>query len=444
MKAVVQNYIGTTVEWENANPVLYEGVEGIEITNKIDPDGHPIHYYKRGDGKTAWQNLPYIDENSIKGLPEKLAAFEEGVTEVVDGFTQALANETTARQNAVSGEAQAREQGDQALGQDIADEATARQNAVSNEATARENADEALGQAIADEATARQNADQALGQAIADETTARQNAVSGETQARQQAVSGETHAREQAFYEVAQAISQEYRERTGDIDQVTRNINTEAQTRQQEVTALQQNLDTEAQIRQQEDTAFQQGLTTAQQDIVLLKGTVASLHSILRAVGTDADRPDTANPTDPKWGSGGYDATKNYLIHIVHTGDDWELVAGDTVWAIYNDNNDYVRNTRTINGLDLTVDRVLGAADIKIAAGDTLEDKITAIDTAIANIIFERDKVMHDASLIGDGVIENPLGVAGAVFPDFGWDDGGDSNFVWGDESGRSGFEWAA
>jgi hypothetical protein len=55
MKAVVQNCFGTTAEWTSANPRLYKGAFGIEAT----PEGKLR--FKAGDGKRAWQELPYMD-----------------------------------------------------------------------------------------------------------------------------------------------------------------------------------------------------------------------------------------------------------------------------------------------------------------------------------------------------------------------------------------------
>lgn len=66
MKAIAQHFIGTTQEWESANPKLYKAVWGFEIT----ADGR--RYAKLGDGERKWNDLPYFDENNLPGLAEKI------------------------------------------------------------------------------------------------------------------------------------------------------------------------------------------------------------------------------------------------------------------------------------------------------------------------------------------------------------------------------------
>jgi hypothetical protein len=74
MKAVYQNYIGTTDEWMSADPRLYDAVVGIEVTT----DGRRL--IKIGNGKDRWQNLEYVDAAYITGLPEALAALSSSAT----------------------------------------------------------------------------------------------------------------------------------------------------------------------------------------------------------------------------------------------------------------------------------------------------------------------------------------------------------------------------
>jgi aldehyde:ferredoxin oxidoreductase len=78
----------------NANPLLYEAVWGIEITES------GTRLLKIGDGTHYWQTLPYVDATSIKGLPEKLAelaAQGDSLADSVQGLQEALAQETAAR-----------------------------------------------------------------------------------------------------------------------------------------------------------------------------------------------------------------------------------------------------------------------------------------------------------------------------------------------------------
>ena len=60
MKVITQQYIGTTEEWQEKNPVLYKAVWGFEETK----DGNILA--KIGDGKTHWTELKYIDYNTVK------------------------------------------------------------------------------------------------------------------------------------------------------------------------------------------------------------------------------------------------------------------------------------------------------------------------------------------------------------------------------------------
>ncbi|MDR1507811.1 MAG: hypothetical protein LBI67_11985 [Treponema sp.] len=76
MKAVTQQAIGTTEEWENENPLLDEAVFGVEITE----DGN--RYFKLGDGVHLWNDLSYLDKHMLKGLAEELGHI---VNDVVPG-----------------------------------------------------------------------------------------------------------------------------------------------------------------------------------------------------------------------------------------------------------------------------------------------------------------------------------------------------------------------
>jgi hypothetical protein len=66
VKAITQQYTGTTEEWENENPVLFEAVWGFEKT----ADGKT--YLKIGNGRDRWNDLGYVDKYKIKGLAEEL------------------------------------------------------------------------------------------------------------------------------------------------------------------------------------------------------------------------------------------------------------------------------------------------------------------------------------------------------------------------------------
>jgi hypothetical protein len=70
MTGIQQDYVGTTEEWEDENPLLPEGVRGIELTE----DGR--RYYKVGDGVSLWNDLPYFDKYMIKGLAEEIATID--------------------------------------------------------------------------------------------------------------------------------------------------------------------------------------------------------------------------------------------------------------------------------------------------------------------------------------------------------------------------------
>lgn len=52
---------GTLAEWQESNPILLEGQEGIAT------DGGPIYYKKVGDGVTHWNDLEW--KTGPQGLP---------------------------------------------------------------------------------------------------------------------------------------------------------------------------------------------------------------------------------------------------------------------------------------------------------------------------------------------------------------------------------------
>jgi hypothetical protein len=68
--AILQNFIGTTDEWESENPLLYDAAWAIEKT----PDGKRL--LKIGDGVHYWNDLDYVDSGYLKGLDERLASIE--------------------------------------------------------------------------------------------------------------------------------------------------------------------------------------------------------------------------------------------------------------------------------------------------------------------------------------------------------------------------------
>ncbi|MDR2785289.1 MAG: hypothetical protein LBB83_05185 [Treponema sp.] len=106
MLAITQQMTGTTLEWESADPLLYEGVIGIENL----PDGG--RHLKIGNGQDRWQALPYVDASYLKGLPETLQGIDAALTGAIQG-------EAAAREQADSAEAAARAAGDAALGQQL-------------------------------------------------------------------------------------------------------------------------------------------------------------------------------------------------------------------------------------------------------------------------------------------------------------------------------------
>jgi hypothetical protein len=96
MKAVTQMFIGTTDEWESVNPRLYDAVWGIEERT----DGGRL--LKIGNGKDLWNDLGYVDENYIQGLPGHFNA-EEAARESGDQALQNLITVLSARIDGVEG-----------------------------------------------------------------------------------------------------------------------------------------------------------------------------------------------------------------------------------------------------------------------------------------------------------------------------------------------------
>lgn len=78
IKVTIKHKIDTTANWAKANPVLADGERGIERTT----DG--LIYEKVGDGKTAWNALPYV--------PAKIAT-----TATNDGTGKNIANTYTTK-----------------------------------------------------------------------------------------------------------------------------------------------------------------------------------------------------------------------------------------------------------------------------------------------------------------------------------------------------------
>jgi hypothetical protein len=206
MKAITQQFIGTTEEWENENPRLYEAALGFEIREdgrrflkigRIDP-ANP-------DLALRWNNLPYVDMSYIQGLPEYLAA-------VVAAYQAGLQQEAQTRTQADAAEALARTQADTRLQQNIDTEAARRTNddeelrqIIAAEAAARRDADTELRQSVDAEIAARINGDAELEQGIEAETAGRINA-DGELQTNIGRVEAETDANRFAFQYLLQFI----------------------------------------------------------------------------------------------------------------------------------------------------------------------------------------------------------------------------------------------
>jgi hypothetical protein len=77
MKAICQNLFGTTTEWERENPILWEGVIGVEVKND---EGDLL--IKVGDGKNPFSNLKSIDLKLLKELDERLSSLERKIRQL--------------------------------------------------------------------------------------------------------------------------------------------------------------------------------------------------------------------------------------------------------------------------------------------------------------------------------------------------------------------------
>jgi hypothetical protein len=119
MKVITQQLTGTTAEWENANPRLYEGVWGFEITT----DNRRLLKIGKAEGNSGlamyWNDLPYVDETSIFGLPEHLG-------QIVTAAEGNLAAAAALLQAGIDTETEARIAGDEALQANIDTETAAR------------------------------------------------------------------------------------------------------------------------------------------------------------------------------------------------------------------------------------------------------------------------------------------------------------------------------
>ena len=73
MKVIQQMYYGTTREWENKNPILYQATIAIEEIVEVDERGFHRWLVKFGDGIRRWQQLPYFNIDNINGLAQHIA-----------------------------------------------------------------------------------------------------------------------------------------------------------------------------------------------------------------------------------------------------------------------------------------------------------------------------------------------------------------------------------
>ena len=181
MKVISQNLIGTTQEWKNNDPVLPKAVWGFEETDS------GVIWMKIGDGVKRWSELPYFTKTNIKELPEGLAEIK---------------NISDEMQTAITAEAAARAEADQALQQAIDAEVTAREEVVTAEAAARAEADQALQEQI-----------NVLVPEGLEELPLKFERLVEADQALQQAIDAEAQTREQADQALQQAIDTEAMER---------------------------------------------------------------------------------------------------------------------------------------------------------------------------------------------------------------------------------------
>ena len=214
MKVVTQHFIGTTEEWERANPKLYKAVWGFEKTS----EGRILA--KLGNGEDKWNNLKYFDEENIRGLPEKL----QGILSNADNISASLQKEKQDRQAA-----------DQVLQSNI-DKETADRKAADQ--VLQSNIDTSLQKEKQD----RQAADQVLQEKIDIETADRQAII----QTIQNNIDNEAANRQLEDQNIREAIRLLAPEGLEDIPQLIRD---EASARHEADQMLQNNIDNESQAR---------------------------------------------------------------------------------------------------------------------------------------------------------------------------------------------------
>jgi glycine cleavage system H lipoate-binding protein len=153
------------------------------------------------------EELEGLIENLAEALIQESTSRQSAVTSEELARISAISAEATARTTAIAGEATAR---NSAIATAIAGEETARNSAIASEATARTSAIAtatagevtARNSAIASEATARTSA---IATAIAGEVTARNSAIASEATARTTAIASEATARTTAIASEATA-----------------------------------------------------------------------------------------------------------------------------------------------------------------------------------------------------------------------------------------------
>jgi len=164
MKVVVQNFIGTTEEWEIKNPVLYDAVWGFEIIKDADKNKRKI-LTKLGNGKDPWKTLKYFDSENIKDLPEKFQEIFNKIEEknmTVESLKESIKHETEEREEKIkniieiiSEETEIRQEADviinERINQEIENRNAAYESILENireEKETRETEDEAIREAM--------------------------------------------------------------------------------------------------------------------------------------------------------------------------------------------------------------------------------------------------------------------------------------------------------
>ena len=157
------------------NAVQYDGADKSKVTLG-GTNGTTIDNVKAG-------TLSANSKEAVNG--SQLYSTNQALAQEISDRQTAVTAESTARESAdtalgvrIDTEASSRESADTALGARVDTEIADRQTAVSNEAMARSNADAALGNRIDTEITNRTNADSVLDDKITAEITARESAVS--------------------------------------------------------------------------------------------------------------------------------------------------------------------------------------------------------------------------------------------------------------------------